>query len=446
MAVDLRAQIYRLKHLLPESRKSEFWDQKVAFSFAEVEDNPAAVERSAETFLRAPGTHVRGYRSTVDGQVQHYWIHVPEKALRSENFLPLVIALPYTTGSNLAFLESYFLAAFDETERYRALGDEYGFAVLQVWGRGNYYGGTAIGTTDVLEALDAVRRDYPIDADRIYLMGYCEAGRIAPCWLSVIRDRFAALSVEAPITALHGRPPITDRWMRYSSPITEVENLRNTPVFISHDEADAPPIQESVSFTSRAKEAGVDVSLVRVHGGYHGFYQNPMAEKRSLFEFFRGKQRISTAGAVVGKNADQRFGVSKGPIEAAFGAPILIVEGTLGTPAQREVVHGVVEELRTWRNAYFVADCRVKRDTDVSSADIQKYNLIVVGDRHTNSLVARMGEHLPVLAAVDRLSLAGKTYQGDHLGYAFVHPNPLNARRYVVVIGMNQWEAAKGGS
>jgi hypothetical protein len=176
----LRAQIYRLKHLLPESRKSEFWDQKVAFSFAEVEDNLAAVERSAETFLRAPGTHVRGYRSTVDGQVQHYWIHVPEKALRSENFLPLVIALPYTTGSNLAFLESYFLAAFDETERYRALGDDYGFAVLQVWGRGNYYGGTAIGTTDVLEALDAVRRDYPIDADRIYLLGYCEAGRIAP--------------------------------------------------------------------------------------------------------------------------------------------------------------------------------------------------------------------------------------------------------------------------
>jgi dienelactone hydrolase len=440
--IDLQAQLARLKHLIqPESRISEHWDQKVAASFAEIEDSLAELEQSVDAFRHAAGTHIRGYRSAIDGQIQHYWLHVPEKALRDGKPLPIVIAMPYITGTHLPFLESYFLAAFDETEQYRILGDEYGFAVLQAWGRGNNLGGTALGTADIFEALETARKDYPIDSNRIYLLGYCEAGRLALLLAERYPNRFAAVSVEGPITIMHHAPSSADAWFHYASPVTAIGNLVNTPVMIRHDEADSPPIQESVAFASRAKAAGVNATLERVQGGIHGFYQNPMEEKRSMFEFFRGKQLPSTPRKVAAENA--RFRLGRGPIEDAFGSPILVVEGTRGTQAQHAVIHDLVEEFRSeWRQAYFV-DCPVKSDAEVTAADIDKYNLIVVGDKGTNSVIERMGAGLPLRAFADHVSYGAKTFQGDHLGYLFTSPNPLNPQRYSVVIGMNQWAAAK---
>jgi predicted esterase len=437
--IGLRAEFMRLNHLLlPSSQSSEYWDQKLAASFAQVEDVLAATEKGAETFRRAPGTHLRGYRAAVDGQVQHYWIHIPDKALRSGKPMPIVIVLPYATGTHLPFLESYFLAAFDETERYRLLGDEFGYAVLQVWGRGNNMGGTAIGTADVFEALDSVRRDYPIDSDRMYLLGYCEGGRIALLLAEHYPDRFAALAAEAPITNSGSQPGFLARWVRFSSPVAMIDRLVNTPVFISHDEGDdSPPIRESVQFVERSKAVGVDATLVRVRGGLHGIYQNPMAEKRSLFEFFVGKQRAQQPRAVSPSE------MVHGPIEAAFAAPVLVVEGSTGAAADHAVVHGLAEEMRSeWRKAYFV-DCPTKKDSQVTEADIRKYNLVLIGDKATNSLVRRMGDHLPLRATATGVTAGTKTYPGERLGYEFIASNPLNPDRQVVVIGMNHWTEAK---
>jgi predicted esterase len=437
--IGLRAEFMRLNHLLlPSSQRSEFWDQKVATAFAQVENALALMETGADTFRRAPGTHLRGYRAAVDGQVQHYWIHIPEKALRSGKPMPIVIVLPYATGKHLPFLESYFLAAFDETERYRLLGDEFGFAVLQVWGRGNYMGGTAIGTADVFEALDSVRQDYPIDADRMYLLGYCEGGRIALLMAEHYPDRFAALSAEAPITNSGSQPGFLARWVRFSSPIAVIDHLVNTPVFISHDEADdSPPIRESAQFVERSKAVGVDATLVKVRGGLHGIYQDPMAEKRSLFEFFVGKRRAQQPRAVSPSE------MVHGPIEAAFAAPVLVVEGSTGSAADRAVVHGLAEEMRSeWRKAYFV-DCPTKKDSQVTEADIRKYNLVLIGDSATNSLIRRMGDRLPLRATATGVSVGGHDYPGERLGYEFIASNPLNPDRQVVVIGMNHWAEAK---
>jgi hypothetical protein len=232
---------------------------------------------------------------------------------------------------------------------------------------------------------------------------------------------------------------LASAWAQYASPAAAAGKLVGTPVFIRHDEADSPPIRESVAFVSRAKAAGADVTLERVRGGFHGFYQDPMAEKRSLFEFFRGKERATASQEAAVSNVAARFGAGRGPIENAFGGPILVVEGTLGTPVQRASVHALTESIRSeWREAFFV-ECPVKPDSEVAAADIRDSSLIVVGDTQTNSLIKRMGDRLPVKVAPNLVSLAGKRYEGDHLGYWSISPNPLNPEKYVVVIGMNQW-------
>jgi len=446
VTIDLQAQLGRLQHLLdPSSRSSEFWDQKVVASFAEVENGLALLRKGNRAYRRAAGTHLRGYRSPVDGQIQHYWIHVPESAQRSGKPMPLVIALPFITISDHPFLESYYLAAFDETERYRILGDDFGFAVLQVWGRGNHLGGTAISTADVFDALQAVQQDYDLDPDRIYLLGYCEAGRLALLLGERFPERFAAIATSAPITVVRGRRPFENRWIRYASPITAVSHLKSVPLLIRHDEADmTPPFQESVLFIARSREAGVDASFVPTEGNEHVFSQNPMGEKRALFEFFRGKKRHPATLKPVANHATQELGMGSGPIEDAFGAPVLIVEGTKGTAVQRAALHGLVKELgEEWQKAYFV-DCPVKMDTEVRDSEISKYNLIVVGDEATNELARRMAGRLPLRLTDDGISLAGTSYQGRRLGYEFIAPNPLNPAKYVVMIGMKEWQPVNG--
>ncbi len=181
VSIDLKAQLARLKHLLvPESRLNEFWSQKVAAIFAELEDGLAALGTSVKAFHRVPGSHIRGYA--------------------------IVVVLPFITTANEPFLESFYLAAFDENERYRILGDEYGFAVLQ----------------------------------------------------------------------------------------------------------------ESADFVARCQKVGVGATLVRVQGGYHGYWQDPMGERRAMFEFYRGKQR-SAARKLVPPALPFRIRAGHGPIEECRG-------------------------------------------------------------------------------------------------------------------------------
>ena len=308
IAVNLDAQFRRLDHLmLPGNVTTAFWDQKILWSLGELEDILARLQQQKPAYQAVAGTHLRGFRSKIDGNIQHYWLHVPEKSINEGKPIPIVIAMPYTTGSHLPFVKSYFLAAFDEDERYRLLGEQFGMAVLQPWGRGNHSGDTAIGMTDVFEALEAVKQDYKIDLDRVYLAGYCEGGRLALLLGEEFPDRFAAVAVEGPITRRPSRFGFSQAWDRFVSPINMAESLVTTPVFIEHEQRDTIPINDSVGFQRKGQAAGAQITLVAETGGFHGFYQDPMDIKRKLFAFFDGKQRKVNADNVILKTGRTKF-------------------------------------------------------------------------------------------------------------------------------------------
>jgi pimeloyl-ACP methyl ester carboxylesterase len=451
--IDLSAPLIRLKHLLePDSRATEWWDQKVAEMFSETEDNLANLASGDQKFRSASGTHLRAYVSSIDDQTQYYWIHVPATRPDQSKPIPLVIVLPWTPAKNFPFLESANLAELAEDERYSMLGDEFGFAVLQVWGRGMYQGGTAIWKSDVNETLNAVERDYPIDTNRIYLTGTCEGGRQALLLAEWYPGRFAAVGVDGPITTIRRPPSFESLWFQYGSPISQVEKLVDTPVLISHDvNDDDPRIEDSESFAFKAREAGANVTLIRREGGDHFLAPDYVAVKRSFFQFFAGKIRVSSPHQVKANLPLQQFGAGKGPIEDAFGGPVLLVQGTQGTPEQNLAIQGNLEEFEAdWRESYFV-DCPMKKDSDVTEDDIREKNLILIGDADTNSVVKRIADRLPLHATQRGISIAGKdsdinhlAYVGSQLAYVFVAPNPLNSSRYIVELGMNNWKVIKG--
>lgn len=138
---------------------------------------------------------------------------------------------------------------------------------------------------------------------------------------------------------------------------------------------------------------------------------------------------------VEGHPASDRKGNLFGPIDDAFTTPFLCVRGT-GT-AWNDAVNAYAKAdlarfQREW-SKYMRGDLRVKDDRDVTAKDIEDYALVLFGDPGSNSVLAKALPKLPLTWTKDKLTWNGKEYDTATHVPAFIQPNPLNPRRYVVV-------------
>ena len=137
-------------------------------------------------WAEATGGVARGYRSKVDGSVQPYAVIVPP-GLKGEDRLRLDVVLH---GRDARLTEVRFL---DAHEGKPALAGSSGL-ILHVYGRGNNAYRWA-GEADVIEAIDAVKRNYPVDDRRVVLRGFSMGG--AGAWHLGLHDPSRWSSVEA---------------------------------------------------------------------------------------------------------------------------------------------------------------------------------------------------------------------------------------------------------
>ena len=75
-----------------------------------------------------------------------------------------------------------------------------------------------------------------------------------------------------------------------------------------------------------------------------------------------------------------------------------------------------------------------KADAEVNDADIAEKNLILVGTPKQNRLLARVADKLPVSSFTTACRIAGKDFRGQDVSLAMVYPNPLNPKRYVLLL------------
>ncbi len=141
---------------------------------AEGERRAAALRAGSPDWTTARGLVVRGYVSRVDGSVQPYGLVVPESYDPGAARVHRLDAWFHGRGEQLG--ELAFLH-----DRRRNVGEfaPPGAFVLHLYGR--YCNGSRFaGETDFWEALDDVRRRYPIDPDRLVVRGFSLGG--ASCW------------------------------------------------------------------------------------------------------------------------------------------------------------------------------------------------------------------------------------------------------------------------
>jgi pimeloyl-ACP methyl ester carboxylesterase len=125
----------------------------------------------------------------------------------------------------------------------------------------------------------------------------------------------------------------------------------------------------------------------------------------------------------------------QGPIDDAFIDPFLLVRPT-GTAWNAAVNAQALRTLarfdRLWAK-YFRGHPLVKDDRDVTAADIAAYHLVLFGDPGSNSVMAKVAPKLPLTWTKKTVMLGGRSFAATENFPALIYPNPLNAKKYVVL-------------
>lgn len=212
------------------------------------------------------------YRSEVDSTLQPYRVFVPSKYDAAKP-MPLVVALHGMGGD-----ENSYFAAYDNGLVKRE-AEARGYLVVCPKGRGSasMYAGDA--ERDVMDVIAAMKRDYNVDADRVYLTGHSMGGygtwSIAPKYPEI----FAAL---APIAG--GGNPQT------------LSKIKHVPQIVIHGDNDPTvPVERSRVMVKAAQELGIKIKYIEVPGGNHTDIAVPAM--KDIFDWFDAHKRQPAAKA-----------------------------------------------------------------------------------------------------------------------------------------------------
>jgi hypothetical protein len=140
------------------------------------------------------------------------------------------------------------------------------------------------------------------------------------------------------------------------------------------------------------------------------------------------------AGPLPAEGLRKQHGL-QGPIDDAFMDSFLFVRPT-GQPLHAAVGAWVTNEfahaVEHWRRQYR-GDVRIKDDTAVTADDIARNHLVLWGDPQSNSQLGKLAGELGIRWDKTRIHTPAAGYPVDQFVPAFIYPNPLNPRRYVVV-------------
>lgn len=231
------------------------------------------------------------YRCEADGSRQPYLLYVPER--RSERS-PLVLLLHGFGGNEHSLMKDFL---FEEAEKR-------GVFLLSPRGRGNtFYDGP--GEDDVLSVLRRTMYSYPIERERVYLMGASMGGTGAWRLGTRFPDLFAGLVPVCGWTdwrlwyrkwyASELHPKLDHKWritlLERASALPFAYNLVNLPTLIMHGgRDDVVDVKESRRMFKKLLKAGAPVVYKEYsRSGHSGF----LRKWGRALDWFEGKYMSS---------------------------------------------------------------------------------------------------------------------------------------------------------
>lgn len=520
-----KAVDYALQH-------REFYSEK-DFEKAKVALERAArrleeLEAGQSPWKRQRGLLVRGYRSRIDESAQPYGLVIPDGVDWSQK-IPLYVWLH---GRGDKQTDLHFIHERERSEGQIAPADA---IVLHPFGR-HCMGFKSAGEIDVLETVEHVCTEYPIDRDRIVLIGFSMGGAGAWHLGAHYTDRWCVVSPGAGFaeTAEYNKmtpdkyPPVYEQklWGCYDVP-NYVRNLFHVPVFAYSGENDkqiqAARVMEAAYMREgrtlrhligpgvehKYEPATLQELLALVHSELHKgrttkplqvSWQSRTLRYNSLYwvhaEGLESHWHDSRIDAELQENGEllvttknvtamqlapprpvrwlrvdqqaiglpdhqaphviqmiRRDGVWKagsvpvadrvlakrpglqGPIDDAFMEPFLVVVPSKASKHSRTNawVDAEIKHFRDRWRALCRGEVRVKRDSEVTAEDIERFHLILWGDTESNQLIARIHDRLPIRWHGDQLLVGKQSFSADQHVPTLIFPNPLNGGRYIVL-------------
>jgi hypothetical protein len=128
------------------------------------------------------------------------------------------------------------------------------------------------------------------------------------------------------------------------------------------------------------------------------------------------------------------------------GDPLLVVYGTRGSEARAAVLREAAERAALFRGSggpdggMRVGGVPIKPDVDVTSEDLARFNLILLGSARDNALVGRMAGNLPVAVNGNNELIAGtrEPVSLKGAGIRLAYYNPLAPDRLVFLVATDE--------
>ena len=125
----------------------------------------------------------------------------------------------------------------------------------------------------------------------------------------------------------------------------------------------------------------------------------------------------------------------QGPIDDAFMDSFVMVtpsdapiNAKVGEWVNAEMAHAIEH----WRRQ-FRGEARVVADSALSDAEIKNSNLVLWGDPHSNKVLAKIAERLPIKWRDKEIVVNGESFSTAEHVPILIFPNPLNPQKYVVL-------------
>ena len=362
----------------------------------------AALARGEKPWTSAKGPVAIGFMSRIDNSVQPAVVVIPD-ALKFDRTqrAKLVVVLH---GRDERLSEVRFLASRSEP---KILPNPAADAItLHIYGRGNNAYRWA-GETDVFEAIEAVKRRYPIDDRKIALQGFSMGG--AGAWHLGLHhpSLWAAVEAGAGFTETKNYAklqddqltPTTVKLLNIYDAQSYALNVLNTPI-AGYGGEDDPQLQASTNILDALKGLGLNCKTERLVSRGEGF------------DFLR------VVGAKTGHKVDEPSRLLLDDFQKAH-----LAQGTKTDPKRlRFVTYTAKYNRAAWLTVERLVEHyrRAEVDAEVIGAKLvirKAENVAMLGiDRHVAETVEIEGEAFPLEGAVKGLLpnvYYRRTEQGD---------------------------------
>jgi pimeloyl-ACP methyl ester carboxylesterase len=447
-SININTLVFRCRHLLkPENRKPDDkeWERKIVFTMTELEKILGDLEGGREAFMDVPGLHLRGFRSVIDDQVQHYRLFIPENYRPEGEPLPIIVIQATPMSASRPFLESAFVANQKEAEEMAKIAARLGVGILWPGYRCPPYGNPC-EFTHFEEVLRAVGENYHIDEHRVSLLGICGAGMTAAMLADLHPQRFASIALLNPVlyrqkyrfddSGEYAGLEAYRAWLKETDPMDKLAMIRDLPTWIVHDGVDPGhgPLSHSVAFYELARAYGNAPRFDHVeYGGRATIWNN-------FFTWMTRQRREKVAAAGAPTTAEN------GPISRVFAGRFVVVEASRGNETEKAESRRISQSFQAaWHRTQF-GDCRVVQDTELNEQEERTSNLVIIGNARTNAIWGRLVGQLPMKLSGGAIEIDGNRYEGNKLSIQCLAVHPNGTGRRIVFIGGEDLASAKFGT